>query len=107
MKRSRLLVLALCALLAVGALSGLSPDLASAAADGKEIGKNIGTTLSYWAKYIYAGVAGLFACVYLGKRDVGGGVVFLCMAVVLGMFAVDTATGASLSDAIGNTVLGK
>ena len=99
-----LALLALAAVLAATAI--FVPDAALAAADGKEIGKNIGSTLSYWGKWIFTGVVAIFASVYLAKRDVGGGAAFVMMVVVLGGLVLYKSGAANLVQAIWKEALG-
>ena len=58
----------------------------AATTDPSNIGKNVGQMFSSWATWIFMGVAALVAIPPLAKRDVGGGVVLVGMAILLGGF---------------------
>jgi hypothetical protein len=82
MKRRLLSSLPLSVLLAVLAAT---PALA-ATTDPSALGKNVGQMFSSWATYAFMGVLGLVAIPPLAKRDVGGGVVLVGLAILLGGF---------------------
>lgn len=82
MKR-RLLSSALLNLLLVALAA--TPAMA-ATTDPSNLGKNVGQMFSSWATWIFMGVTALVAIPPLAKRDVGGGVVLLAMAILLGGF---------------------
>ena len=58
----------------------------AATTDPADLGKNVGGMFSQWATWLFMGVASLVAIPPLAKRDVGGGIVLVGMAILLGGF---------------------
>lgn len=58
----------------------------SALADPGQFGKNLGDQVKALSVGLFLAVAGLVTLPILGRRDVNGGVVLVCLVVVLGGF---------------------
>ncbi len=96
--------LALAASLAVAGLFAAS-EVALAAADITNAGKNIGDTARSWAGSLFAGGTAVAACFYGLQRKVGPAVVFAGLALLVGGFIFAPQLVADASESLWKTVL--
>jgi predicted membrane channel-forming protein YqfA (hemolysin III family) len=84
-------------------LAALLAEPALAAGSAKDVGKHLGELLSSWATYLFLGVLSLVVIPPLMKRDVGGGVVIVGMAILLGGFVFYKAGAADMIEGVWKT----
>ena len=94
--------LALAAALAVGVALSFAPE---ALAAGKDVGRNIGSTLRHYAGQIYGGVIAIVGLVFLVNRRFTDLAVFLLAAVLVGWLVFTPGQVADAARAIGDRIL--
>lgn len=72
--------------LLTAALSLMTTASAAAAGGAAGVGKKLGGILLQWGGALFVGLVAIVALPHLTKRDVGGGLVFGVLALVIGLF---------------------
>lgn len=75
-----------------------------AADPGSQVGKNAGQMLSGLAQPIYLGLVGLIAIALLAGRKLNALVIFLCVALAVGVVVYNPQGFASIAKAVGDTL---
>jgi hypothetical protein len=102
-----LTVAVLAALAALLALVALDPATAAAQADVSNAGKNIGSTASSWARWLYGGGVALGAAWFAmpANRKAGPALVFVGFALLLGGFVFSPSLAGDASQSLWKTIL--
>jgi hypothetical protein len=93
----------------MGALVGAEAALAQAGGGGgggEEIGGNIGRLLSEWGTQIYLGLIAIGGLFFLLNQKYGLMAMWVCAALVIGMFVMSPDSVQTATEGLGNTIFG-